>query len=354
MSAANIADGVVTKTTGTDANGRALVPVTIGDTTLPPGSTPEQRFQAILKAGVQPNQGGHTSATINRLQGGDAARAVDQKALTTLQDQYSKLPAHDRETHRAAFEADLKAVYEGKAARGELKAALATAEREGRTRDALNAALREGKSPAELKQIIDDAASGTPKAAQVHITGDAAIAVLERGFASMSLDNQRAAQKVFERDYAAIRASGHAIRVNGNVLEVYDPASSREIAGQPRDASGRFASSEWSTHDADGRTALTTAGEKRQADLLAEYAALPDAEKTASTGRDYQVAIYQLRANADGLVGAAQFAARDLSGYRLPGGWYPPDTIHELAAARAAGISESQLDAFLLHLRTRA
>lgn len=329
MSTANHVDGVVTQTTGVDQAGRALVPVTIGDTTLPAGSTPQQRFEAILKAGIQPTQGGfgHTSATVARLQDGDAAAKIDQKALGALKDQFGKLTARDRETHRVAFESDLKSVSDGQAPKGVLKAAIAKAERDQRTRDALNVALQENKSPAELQQIIEAAATGTPKGEQVHITGTAALALLEEGFGKLPQDQQRAMQKQFERDYAAIRADGYAIRSTANGVHVYDPTSSSEVAGQARDASGRFVPPQ-------GTPAERQAGE--------EWKKPSDVAKATAELAPHTTA---------GFVPISKLTLRHTSGYTLPAAarnmTFQVSALELLAQARAAGIPQEQVTAIL-------
>ncbi len=310
---------------GTDSAGRAMTAVTIGNVTLPPGSTPQQRFEAIVKAGVQPNQGGHTPSTVARMQSGDAAAAVDQKALTALKAQYSELPATERETYRDVFQADLKAIYSGQPPSGELKTALVKSERDQRTRDALNAALKENRSPAELKAIIDGAQSGAPKSAQVHVTGQDALTLLTRGFAAMPPEQQRAAKETFERGYAAIRRDGHAIRTVNGRLEVYNPADSREIAGQPRDDAGRFVKPEGTP------------------DQRAAEAAPPTPEQWEAGHASVT--------NAEGYMPLERINKAGLSGYSLPnlapGQSYPSSVFAELAAARAAGITQQQIDAFV-------
>jgi hypothetical protein len=89
--------------------------------------------------------------------------------------------------------------------------------------------------------------------------------------------------------------------------------------------------------------------------LLAEYAKLPAGSKTPAVARDYDVAIMKNVANAHGRAHVSRFNANSLSGYKLPdflgkehgGQHYPAEIIYDLARARAAGLTQAQVDAFV-------
>lgn len=142
--------------------------------TLPNGETvasnmtPQERFALVAKSttGVtvtapQAQPQFHTEGTARRLQRGDAEAAIDRKAVEALGKAFSTLDARNRETHRAAYEADLRALYAGQRSPGNLAAALDKAIRDNRVQTALTKALAENKSPAELKAILDGALTGT-------------------------------------------------------------------------------------------------------------------------------------------------------------------------------------------------
>ncbi len=101
---------------------------------------------------------------------------------------------------------------------------------------------------------------------------------------------------------------------------------------------------------------LTAAGQKLEGEVLAEFKALPEAKRGDSATIDvYNSALVAIRANEHGRVHVSAFHPAMLHGYRLPdfvngakgGQHYPATVINDLAKARAAGLSQQQVDSFI-------
>ncbi len=101
---------------------------------------------------------------------------------------------------------------------------------------------------------------------------------------------------------------------------------------------------------------LTAAGQKLEGEVLAEFKALPPAKQRDPATIDlYNVAVVAIRANEHGKAHISVFHPAMLHGYRLPdflngargGQHYPATVINDLAKARAAGLSQQQVDAFI-------
>lgn len=309
-----------------------VISATSNGVTVTSRMTPTERFQAHLTAqGAQlparpervvtgPPSNYQTPETLRRLAQGEATANVDHKAVATMQAAFSTLDARQRETHRGAFEADLSAIYAGKKSPGNFTAALDRAQREQRVQDALNAALRENKSPEELKQVIDSALTSTGAAKnEKHVTGDAAIEVFTKHIAALSIEQQSAMDKAeFQKFYVQIRNEGYAVRTLSNgSLQVYDPRGSSELAGRPRTADGKFA----------------------PAHTPSPHSPQVWAEAHVSV------------ADKAGFIPLNRINTNGLSGYTLPklieGQTYHVGVFQELANARAAGVSQKQVDDFV-------
>lgn len=275
--------------------GVALVPVTIGDVTFPAGSTPQQRLEAHAKAGTQSQF--HTDGNVMKFAQGDgkvgellAGTPTGQSAAT------ASPPPSPKELERQ------------------------------------NAGFRVG--PVGQRQ----AGPGIDHEAIELLTAR------YKALVSHDIPEESRARftATFQRDLAAL--------YDGKVLTEAQKAELRKTGNVetfvPKEKGAKAATSgAWSTPNADGSRTLTAAGQKMQADLLAEYNALPAAERgKAVTQRQYQEALYKTVANERGTVAAAHFMAKDLSGYQLPAGEYTPDVIHDLARARAIGLTQEQVE----------
>lgn len=104
-----------------------------------------------------------TDGTVSRMNAGDVAASVDRKSVDAVNKAFGALAPKDRTTHRHAYEADLKALFEGQRSPGNLSTALDKAARDTRVQTELNKALAENKSPAELQAILDGALSDKPR-----------------------------------------------------------------------------------------------------------------------------------------------------------------------------------------------
>lgn len=309
---------------------------TVNGVTAHSGMSPQEIFNAHLVKQGHPGLDlipksepqFHTDGTAARMAQGDAEAklALNQKPIAAIKAAFNSLDAKQQETHRAAFEADLKVLWTGEKAPGHFEASLDKALRDTRMQQALTAALAENKSPEELKAIIDGAATSplpgrdaNGRYTAKHITGDEAVRMfVGQVDKSNALANGTLSRADFDKFYKQLRVEGYAVRtLPDGGLQVYNPKAATEIAGK-------------------SRTQIHIA-----------QPAAPVSEYTPEQWADG----HQSVTDAEGWIPVERINPDALSGYTLPR--LVPDQVYAvgifatLRDARAAGVTQEQLTAFI-------
>lgn len=150
----------------------------------------------------------------------------------------------------------------------------------------------------------------------------------------------------YERDFKAIldgrqlTAKEIAKLKNSGDVETLVPVAKEKASKLSQPVSGQHARE------------LTAAGKALERDVLAEFKALPaEEQRNPETIDAYNIGLVNIRANEHGAVALEHFNASMLHGYTLPrfipDQHYPPGIIRQLAAARAAGVTQAQVDAYI-------
>lgn len=278
-------------------NGVALMPVVIGGVTLPAGSTAVQRLEAHAKAGTQSQF--HTDHNVTGMSAAAANPAPSPKAL----EKQNAMPTPEAQAQKIAeFDAEMQA-------------------------KGLQRTPGEGAPAGEIDTVGIEKLNARYKELMKGLESTAG----NRDNGKSTIDSIR---KQYQQELAEF--------YNGRRLS---ETRAQFQARQAKPATPAATGAAWSTPGENGARTLTAAGTKMQNDLLAEYKALPAAQKTAATSRDYQIGVLKTIANERGMVSTAHIDAKFLSGYTLPKGEFvTPEIIHDLARAKAIGLTQAQVN----------